>query len=68
LQCVISQLLNAAFVYRGAVWLFISERELAFAICYCPYVCLSSVTLLHPTQEVEIFVNISTAFGTLAIP
>ena len=28
---------------------------------------LSSVTLVHPTQAVEIFGNISTAFGTLAI-
>jgi len=26
-----------------------------------------SVTLVHPTQAVEIFGNISTAFGTLAI-
>jgi len=30
-------------------------------------VCLSSVTLVHPNQAVEIFDNISTAFGTLAI-
>jgi len=28
---------------------------------------LSSVTLVHPTQAVQIFGNISTAFGTLAI-
>jgi len=28
---------------------------------------LSSVTLVHPTQTVVIFGNISTAFGTLAI-
>jgi len=34
-----------------------------------PSVCrLSSVTLVHPTQTVEIFGNISTAFDTLAIP
>jgi len=33
-----------------------------------PSVCrLSSVTLVHPTQAVQIFRNISTAFGTLAI-
>jgi len=36
-----------------------------------PPVCLSSVylseTLVHPTHAVEIFGNISTAFGTLAI-
>jgi len=51
-----------------------SERELTFtfAICYRPSVCLSvvcrlSVTLVHPTQAVQIFGNISTAFGTLAI-
>jgi len=28
---------------------------------------LSSVTLVRPTQAVQIFRNISTAFGTLAI-
>jgi len=31
-----------------------------------PVVCLS-VTLVHPTQAVVIFGNISTALGTLAI-
>jgi len=30
-------------------------------------VCLSSVTLVHPTQAIEIFGNISTPCGTLAI-
>jgi len=30
-------------------------------------VCLSSVTLVHPTQPIVIFGNISTALGTLAI-
>jgi len=51
---------------------FISERELTFtfAICYRPSVCrlsvcLSSEMLVHPTQAVAIFGNISTAFGTL---
>ena len=51
-----------------------SERELTFtfAISYRPSVCrlsvcLSSVTLVRPTQAVQIFRNISTAFGTLAI-
>jgi len=38
-----------------------------FAICCSPSVCRLSVTLVHPTQVVEIFGNISTAFGTLAI-
>jgi len=32
-----------------------------------PSVCRLSVTLVHPTQAVEIFRNISTAVGTLAI-
>ena len=32
-----------------------------------PSVCLSSVTLVHPTQAIEIFGNISTPCGTLAI-
>jgi len=31
-----------------------------------PYVCLSSVTFVRPTQVVQIFGNISTALGTLA--
>jgi len=52
------------------------ERELTFtfmfAICYRPsvclsVVCLSSVTLVRPIQAVQIFGNVSTAFGTLAI-
>jgi len=43
-----------------------------FAICYHPSVCLSvvcrlPVTLVQPTQAVEIFGNISMAFGTLTI-
>jgi len=47
-----------------------SERHVhvhyLFAIAR-PSVCLSSVTLVRPTQAVEIFSNIFTAFGTLAI-
>ena len=57
-----------------ALNLLFSERELTFtfAICYRPSVCrLSvcrlSVTLVRPTQAVQIFRNISTQFGTLAI-
>jgi len=48
-----------------------SERELmfTFAICCRPFVCRLSVclsiTLVHPTQAVVIFRNISAAFGTL---
>ena len=46
-----------------------SERELKFmfAICHRPSVCRLSVTLVHPTQAIEIFGNISTPFGTLNI-
>jgi len=48
-----------------------SERELTFtfAICCRPSVCLSvaHVTLERPTLAVQIFGNISTALGTLAI-
>jgi len=57
-----------------------SERELMFmfAICRRPSVCLSSVclssvcrlssvTFVHSTQAIEIFGNVSTPFGTLAI-
>jgi len=39
-----------------------------FAICYRPSICLSSVTLVRPTQAAEIFGNISKAFGTQGIP
>jgi len=30
-------------------------------------VCLSSVTFVRPTQTIEIFGNVSTPFGTMAI-
>ena len=45
--------------------------EFTFTICYrpsvCRLVCLSSVAFVRPTQAVQIFGNISTALGTLAI-
>jgi len=46
-----------------------SERQLTFTFTiYCrPSVCRLSVTFVHPTQPVEIFGNVSTPFGTLAI-
>jgi len=49
-----------------------SELTLMFAKYYRPSVCLSSVCLssvmlVRPTQAVDIFGNISTAFGTVAI-
>ena len=48
---------------------FISERVLKFmfAICHRPSVCLSSVTFVRATQAIEIFGNVSTPCGTLAI-
>jgi len=45
---------------------FINEREL-YAIARPSVVCHLSVTFVHPTQAVEIFSNIYTAFGTFAI-
>jgi len=55
------------FFYSSSVF---SERELAFtlAICYRSSVCLSSVTFVRRTQAVQIFGDICTALGTLAIP
>ena len=46
-------------VYGSGKIQIISGRELAFtfAICYGPSVCRLSVTLVHPTQAVEIFRN-----------
>jgi len=48
---------------------FISERELTFtfALCCRQSVYRLSVTFVRPTQAVQIFGNISTALGTLAI-
>jgi len=45
-----------------------SERDLTFKfdICYPSVVCLS-VTFMRLTQPVEIFGNVSSPFGTLAI-
>jgi len=63
---------------RLGLWLqrlVFSERELTFTFALYvigrPSVCLSyvylSVKLVHPTQAIEIFGNVSTLFGTLAI-
>ena len=37
------------------------------SVCRLSVVCLSSVTFVHPTQPIEIFGNVSTPFGALAI-
>ena len=44
-----------------------SRSRSLYAIARPSVACLSSVTLVCPTQAVQIFRNISTAFGTLAI-
>jgi len=44
---------------------FFSERELKFMFAYV--VCRLSVPFVHPTQAIEIFGNVSTPFGILAI-
>ena len=44
-----------------------SRSRSLYAIARPSVVCRLSVTFVHPTQAVEIFGNISTALGTLAI-
>ena len=44
-----------------------SRSRSLYAVARPSVVCLSSVMLVHPTQAVQLFGNISTAFGTLAI-
>jgi len=52
---------------RTRASLVFSERARSlYAVAHLSVACLSSVTLVHPTQPVEIFRNISMAFGTLA--
>ena len=59
---------DGAELYGRTVLAIFSERELAFtiAICYQPSVCCLSVvcrlsvTLVHPTQAVELFGNFFT--------
>ena len=71
--------LNALLIQQLDIWSIFSERELKFMFAICslyvivrPSVCLSvvcrlSVTFVRPTQTIEIFGNVSTPFGTLAI-
>jgi len=76
----ITMLLNVAkkhgigtkfMVTKGSAkkWMVFSEREreFTFAICHRQSVCLSSVTFVRHTQAIEIFGDVSTPFGTLAI-
>ena len=48
-------------------FIYISEG-MSSPVCLSSVVCRLSVTFVHPTQAIEIFANISTPFGTLAIP
>ena len=67
--CLICQYLQN-YKLDAILVLVFSEHELpfTFAICCHPSVCyLSFVTLVRPTHAVQIFGNISTALGTLAI-
>jgi len=58
--------------FTAVVYTVFSERELTFTFdmlspVRVSSVCRLSVTFVHPTQAVQIFGNISTALGTLAI-
>ena len=55
------------FICRVSLANVNSRSRLLYAIARPSVVCLSSVTFVRPTQAVEIFGNISTALGTLAI-
>ena len=52
-------------LYGGRKLVFSERSRSLYALARPSVVCLS-VTLVHPTQAVEIFHNISTAFDTLA--
>jgi len=46
----------------------VKSRSTSLYVVVRPFVCrLSSVTFVRPTQGIEIFGNVSTPFGTLAI-
>jgi len=46
---------------------FLANVNSLFAVARPSVVCPSSVAFVRPTQAVQIFGNISTALGTLAI-
>ena len=52
---------------NGVARRILNDQPSASVICHHPSVCLSSVTFVRPTQAIEIFGNVSTPFGTLAI-
>jgi len=63
---------NGINIFVFLVFFSKSELTFPFAICHCLSVyrlsvCRLSVTLVRPTQVIEILGNVSTPFGTLAI-
>ena len=46
---------------------YMSSSVRLSVVCLSVCLSLSSVTFVHPTQAIEIFGNVSTPFGTLAI-
>ena len=71
LQKMAKQLKLPHRIYRVCLPSFLANVNVSSRSLYAiarPSVCLlSSVTLVRPTQAVQVFGNISTAFGTLAI-
>ena len=58
-------LLNRDFLFLSNVYAIARPSVVSLSVCLS--VCLSSVTFVRPTITDEIFGNISTALGTLAI-
>ena len=46
---------------------YVKSRSHSLYVVVPLSVCRLSVTFVHPTQAIEIFGNVSTPFGTLAI-
>jgi len=59
-----STALHTIHKQRHSIVFVFSERAFRPSVV-CLSVCLSSVTVVHPTQPVEIFRNVSSPFGTL---
>jgi len=60
-------LVRASVCYSGSFLVNMNSRSRSLYAIARPSVCRLSVTLMRPTQAVQIFGNISTALGTLAI-
>ena len=73
MQASIVWLLNILLwiVFWDGEYKFLANVNVAIcrrpSVCRLSVVCLSSVTFARPTHAIEIFVNVSTPFGTLAI-